>query len=625
MRDDAYPDALPAQYQLHWYLLERVLGQGGFGITYLARDANLDQKVAIKEYLPVDVATRRADATVRARSDDQADRYRWGLDRFIREARTLARFDHPNIVRVLSVFEQHGTAYMVMRFEEGENFAALLDRKRTLPEADLMRVLLPVLEGLELVHNAGFIHRDIKPDNIHIRADGTPVLLDFGSARLALGQSRTMTILVAPGYAPFEQYYSSGDDQGPWTDIYSLGATCYRAIAGVPPMDAITRSKGILGSAREILVPTTAVGAGRYSERLLRAVDHALAFDEKDRPQTIAEWRAELIDSGAPARTSAPRASEPKAPARPATAPEQPAPAAPAQAPAAHAAPNSPPPSPPPAKSPVLRSASIAIGLLVAALLGGGIGAYLVLHGSGRPPETRSEDARAKAEAERQAQAAATARAEQEAARAKAEAERIAREKARAEEEAARAKAEAERIAREKAAAEKALAEQAAREKAEAERVAREKAAAEKARVEAAARAKAEAARVAREKAAAEKARLEESRAKAEAARLAAAREAKSEQQIASNAPRNDADAFAYYRDLAHGGNAAAAYKLGELYEAGRGVAVSNNWAYLWYSVAERRGVQAAKPKKAATMSKLQPAEIEQIDRQVQALVGSAK
>ena len=106
-----------------------------------------------------------------------------------------------------------------MRFEEGENFASLLDRKRTLRESDLLRVLLPILDGLELVHNAGFIHRDIKPDNIHIRADGTPVLLDFGSARHAMGQARTVTILVAPGYAPFEQYYSSGEDQGPWTDI----------------------------------------------------------------------------------------------------------------------------------------------------------------------------------------------------------------------------------------------------------------------------------------------------------------------------------------------------------------------------------------------------------------------
>ena len=304
----AFPDALAAQHKLHWYVIERVLGQGGFGITYLARDTNLDQEVAIKEYLPVEVATRRPDATVSARTSEHDERYRWGLERFIREARTLARFDHPNIVRVLSVFELNGTAYMVMRFEEGETLAATLERKHALSEADLMRVLMPILDGLELVHNAGFIHRDIKPDNIHIRSDGSPVLLDFGSARYALGQSRTVTILVAPGYAPFEQYYSSGENQGPWTDIYSLGATCYRAIAGRAPMDAIARSKGILGSTQEILVPATAVGTARYSDRFLKAVDHALTFAEKDRPQSIAEWRRELSTgkaTPAPAKAAA--------------------------------------------------------------------------------------------------------------------------------------------------------------------------------------------------------------------------------------------------------------------------------------------------------------------------------
>ncbi len=294
MSDNAFPDALPPGYRLHWYLFERVLGQGGFGITYLARDTNLDQLVAIKEYLPVEVATRRADSSVRARTEDHDERYRWGLERFIREARTLARFDHPNIVRVLSVFESNETAYMVMRFEEGETLAALLERRHALSEADLMRVLLPILDGLELVHTAGFIHRDIKPDNIHIRQDGSPVLLDFGSARYALGRSRTVTILVAPGYAPFEQYYSSGENQGPWTDIYGLGATCYRAIAGRAPLDAITRSKGILGSTKEILVPAVAIGSGRYSEQLLKAIDHALAFAEPERPQSIPAWRKEL-------------------------------------------------------------------------------------------------------------------------------------------------------------------------------------------------------------------------------------------------------------------------------------------------------------------------------------------
>jgi serine/threonine protein kinase len=609
MRDDAYPDALPAQYQLHWYALERVLGQGGFGITYLARDTNLDQRVAIKEYLPVDVATRRADATVRARSDDQTERYRWGLDRFIREARTLARFDHPNIVRVLSVFEQHGTAYMVMRFEEGENFAALLDRKRTLKESELMRVLLPVLEGLELVHGAGFIHRDIKPDNIHIRADGSPVLLDFGSARHAVGQSRTMTILVAPGYAPFEQYYSTGEDQGPWTDIYSLGATCYRAISGVPPMDAIARSKGILGSAREILVPATAVGSGRYSERLLKAIDHALAFAEKDRPQTIAAWREELLGPGAAAGTPRPKAAAAPTPAaRPAPTPQSAATTAPA-------------PPPNPARGPIARNASIIAGLLVVALVGGGIGAYIALRGAAEPAQPARSPVTL--------QAPDTAAQKAQAARAKAEAERLAAERDRAEE-AARARAEAERIARDKAAAEKAQAEAAARARAEAERIARDKAAAEKAQAEAAARARAEAERIARDQAAADKARAEAvARAKAEAARRAAEKAEAirlAKLKAAANAaPRSDAESFTYYRDLAHGGDAGAAFTLGEMYEQGRGVAANNNWAYLWYSVAEQRGVTKATSKKEAIAVRLQAVEIEQIDRQVQALVGAAK
>ncbi len=294
MNQSAFPDALPENYKLHWYVLERVLGQGGFGITYQARDSNLDKLVAIKEYLPVDTATRRADSTVSPRSQTQAQRYGTGLEGFIREARTLARFSHHNIVRVHSVFQHNNTAYMVMEFEEGETLAALLERRQTLPEGELLDVVLPVLEGLALVHAAGFIHRDIKPENILVRSDGSPVLLDFGSARAAIGQSRTLTILVAPGYAPYEQYYADGGSQGPWTDIYSLGATCYRAIAGVAPMDAITRSKGVLGSTREMLAPAVERGARRYSQQFLQAIDHALAFAERDRPQTLEAWRREL-------------------------------------------------------------------------------------------------------------------------------------------------------------------------------------------------------------------------------------------------------------------------------------------------------------------------------------------
>ncbi len=306
MAEPPYPEALPTLTHLHWYVLERVLGQGGFGITYLAKDTNLDQRVAIKEYLPVEFATRLPDSTVRSRTEELRDRYRWGLERFIQEARTLARFDHPNIVRVLSVFEFNNTAYIVMRFEEGGTLAAMLDRRGTLPEAELLRILVQVLDGLELVHDAGFIHRDIKPDNIHIGGDGRPVLLDFGSARQAVGSSNTLTILIAPGYAPFEQYYNDPSSQGPWTDIYGLGATAYRAICGRAPLDAVSRSKGILGSTQEIMVPASVIGAGRYSGRFLAAIDHALAFAEKDRPQTIAEWRRELAgENAAPVATPA--------------------------------------------------------------------------------------------------------------------------------------------------------------------------------------------------------------------------------------------------------------------------------------------------------------------------------
>ena len=324
MTEVDFPDALPAGSRLHWYVLERVLGQGGFGITYLAHDTNLDRAVAIKEYLPAEIARRRSDASAWPHSDTLAKRYAWGLERFLLEARTLARFDHPNIVRVLSVFEANNTAYMVMRFEEGEDLATQLDRRGTLPQRQLTDCLLPVLDGLELVHAAGFIHRDIKPENIYVRRDGSPVLLDFGSARQSFGSAKTLTILVAPGYAPLEQYYGDASTQGPWTDIYGLGATCYRAIAGRAPLDAIARAKGVLGSVREILTPTAEVGRGRYDEAFLAAVDRSLQLSERDRPQTIADWRRDLLAAELPGRipTERPPSAAPASPHDPPTSVE---------------------------------------------------------------------------------------------------------------------------------------------------------------------------------------------------------------------------------------------------------------------------------------------------------------
>jgi len=294
MNADQNRSALTPGYQLHWYRIERVLGNGGFGITYLARDTNLNQQVAIKEFFPSDIAIRSDDMSVQAKTNADADQYKWGLDRFRSEAQTLARFDHPNIIRIFTVFEANHTAYLIMRYEKGQALNDILERRKRLPQEELLDIVLPILDGLGKVHETGYIHRDIQPANIYIREDKSPVLIDFGAAREALGKPRTVTILVAPGYAPYEQYIANNQEQGPWTDIYGMGATLYRAIAGVAPIDAIERSRGILGSTRDVLVPATVVGQGRYSEAFLKAVDHALMFNEKDRPQTAQEWAQEL-------------------------------------------------------------------------------------------------------------------------------------------------------------------------------------------------------------------------------------------------------------------------------------------------------------------------------------------
>jgi TPR repeat protein len=287
-------NAIQPGFQLHWYEIRDILGQGGFGITYLAYDKNLAHEVAIKEYMPIDLATRAVDGSVVPVSQDHVERYEWGLERFIEEARTLGQFKHPNIVRVRNVFKANNTAYMVMDYELGESLQEILSRRKVLEEADIATVIFPIMDGMKQVHAHGFIHRDIKPANIFIRVDGEPVLLDFGSARQAMEQSRvSLTSLFSKGYAPIEQY-NSEEGQGPWTDIYALGATMYRAVAGVPPADAVDRSSAISVVGRDTYVPASEIGEGRYSRALLEAIDYAMRFRRPDRPQTITEWQAVL-------------------------------------------------------------------------------------------------------------------------------------------------------------------------------------------------------------------------------------------------------------------------------------------------------------------------------------------
>jgi len=284
-----YRNALPLETSLLEYRLEGVLGAGGFGITYLALDTHLEKQVAIKEYLPTDLAMRALDGSVVPVATEHEHDYAWGLERFIQEARTLARFSHPHIVRVIRYFEANGTGYMVMDYEKGESLNQLLRHSAPPDEPRLRAILMPLLDGLQAVHEAGFLHRDIKPSNIFLREAGGPVLLDFGAARAAVGgATRSMTAVLTPGYAPLEQYASNAR-QGPWSDLYALAGVLYRAIVGESPPDAVSRLK-------DDRVPQSLAGATpRMSAPFVRAVGWALAVDEKRRPQSVPEWRRALL------------------------------------------------------------------------------------------------------------------------------------------------------------------------------------------------------------------------------------------------------------------------------------------------------------------------------------------
>jgi len=285
--------ALPTGIELVGdYRIKRVLGAGGFGITYLAREVPLNRSVAIKEYFPSDFAARENDSVVRFRSAAYEKDYTIGLERFIEEAQTLARFDHPNIARVFRYFRANNTAYMVLQFEQGRSLKEWLTELGRPPLQDeLDAILKPLLEALQLLHKNDFLHRDIAPDNIIIRADGTPVLIDFGSARGDIAkQTRTISAIVKPGYSPFEQYTTEGQQQGPWTDIYSLAATLYHAVTLNRPLDAPTRMSGA-----DMAPAAIAASRGDYRPGFLAAIDHGLALQADARPPSIVAWRALLF------------------------------------------------------------------------------------------------------------------------------------------------------------------------------------------------------------------------------------------------------------------------------------------------------------------------------------------
>ncbi|CAN5835681.1 hypothetical protein BH11PSE3_BH11PSE3_42780 [soil metagenome] len=277
--------ALAPGTRLGDYRLDAMIGHGGFGITYRAFDTQLAKFVAIKEFLPVEFAVRQPDGQMVPRSGRVADDFAWGRERFLDEARALARFRDPHIVPVLRYFEANGTAYTVMEFEDGKSVGELLHAPAgRLPADVVQRLTGGLVGGLTAVHAQGFLHRDIKPSNVIIRRDGVPVLIDFGAARQAMGErTRTLTGILTPQYAPIEQYTLDGK-QGPWSDIYSAAAVLHHAITGAPPPDAASR----VGS--DPYKPLATSQADRFEPMFLDAVDRALAFAPADRPQSVEAW-----------------------------------------------------------------------------------------------------------------------------------------------------------------------------------------------------------------------------------------------------------------------------------------------------------------------------------------------
>nr|WP_321482426.1 serine/threonine-protein kinase [uncultured Cohaesibacter sp.] len=294
-------NALSPGTLLHQYRIDSVIGQGGFGITYLAFDTDLQRKVAIKECYPQGFVERSGTTIVATSSTTEKD-FGWALDKFVEEATTLARFKHPGIVQVLQILKrENNSAYMVLEFIEGQSLDAWLNSRSGPPtEQELRKVIEPIFDALEVVHENGIAHRDIAPDNIFIRTNGEAVLLDFGTAKQIVGhQTRTMNLVVKDGYSAPEQYYEKGK-QGPWTDIYAFASTLYRAIAGKRPVDAIARQDALHNEEDDPLVPLSDIAPKGYSKSFLDAIHLGMTPQVKLRPKDLHEWRAVLLDGTVP-------------------------------------------------------------------------------------------------------------------------------------------------------------------------------------------------------------------------------------------------------------------------------------------------------------------------------------
>ncbi|MDE2400435.1 MAG: serine/threonine protein kinase [Burkholderiales bacterium] len=297
-------DALPAGTRLGEFEIERVLGVGGFGIVYLAFDHALERQVAIKEYMPAALSARGRDLNIVLRSVSHAETFALGLRSFINEARLLARFDHPALVKVYRFWEDHGTAYMVMPYYRGRTVQRARSEMKAPPdEAWLRQLIEPVLGALDCLHREQVFHRDIAPDNILLLEDEEddrvprPVLLDLGAARHVIGdRTQSLTAILKPSFAPIEQYAETAQlRQGAWTDLYALAAVVHFCITGRPPTPATARAVHDDLSSLGQMSDGLASGFDRvYSRSFINAIDHALAVRPQDRPDSVGAWRQEL-------------------------------------------------------------------------------------------------------------------------------------------------------------------------------------------------------------------------------------------------------------------------------------------------------------------------------------------
>lgn len=292
--------ALPQGYQLLNYRIVRNLSAGGFSTVYLAHD-EIETPVAIKEYLPNGMVVRNGDMEVQANTPENVPPFRHGMKCFFEEGRTLAQINHPNVVRVENFFRANETVYLVMRYMRGRTLDFhIRTNKQHFTESFMRRLFLSLLNGLREVHTHKLLHLDIKPANIYVTMDATPVLLDFGSARMTLNQDRPQLVpMYTKGFAAPEQYRGMAD-LGPWTDIYSVGATMYASLSGTPPQAADLREK------EDQLTPAIEAWRGKFSDQLLLTIDKCLELDPLKRPQSVYALQKALLENGSelPSKTS---------------------------------------------------------------------------------------------------------------------------------------------------------------------------------------------------------------------------------------------------------------------------------------------------------------------------------